>query len=422
MSQSTANIIDSRPTLTATTLPVPVALELPGRGDKAKTFPRNFARELLHGVLLVSVAVLVSGGFYLGHSALQRYRAQQQQTLNQTEALIKRMDEQQRLIAQLSERQDQLTHQTSGITKTQSDIKHNNQPAFYGPALPTRIWNSYSKGICLIAGSYILIDDATGLPLRHPEVEVSPQERLLTTGTMMPLTPKGNGKIFQVEFVGTGFHVGDGYLLTNRHLVSEPWLTNLRAQVLISNSSATARMDKLQAFFPGQREPIALKFRTASVTTDVAVCTLKNVPSTVPALPLDENLGAVEIGRQVVMMGYPTGPERMLALLPEAEAIEVENEYGGSLVTLLYQLAERKLINPLTTQGHITDLYKNRIVFDAATAEGSSGTPMLGESGKVIGITFAVLVDNRSSSFAVPIAEGVEELKKAGWKPQRESD
>ncbi|HKO41815.1 MAG TPA: serine protease [Pyrinomonadaceae bacterium] len=368
------------------------------------------------------MAVLVSGGFYLGHSALQRYRAQQQQTLNQTEALIKRMDEQQRLIAQLSERQDQLTHQTSGITKTQSDIKHNNQPAFYGPALPTRIWNSYSKGICLIAGSYILIDDATGLPLRHPEVEVSPQERLLTTGTMMPLTPKGNGKIFQVEFVGTGFHVGDGYLLTNRHLVSEPWLTNLRAQVLISNSSATARMDKLQAFFPGQREPIALKFRTASVTTDVAVCTLKNVPSTVPALPLDENLGAVEIGRQVVMMGYPTGPERMLALLPEAEAIEVENEYGGSLVTLLYQLAERKLINPLTTQGHITDLYKNRIVFDAATAEGSSGTPMLGESGKVIGITFAVLVDNRSSSFAVPIAEGVEELKKAGWKPQRESD
>ena len=210
--------------------------------------------------------------------------------------------------------------------------------------------------------------------------------------------------------------------MTNRHLVSEPWLTNLRAQVLISTSSATPRMDKLQAFFPGQREPIALKFKSASVTTDVAVCTLKNAPSTVPALPLDENLGAVEIGRQVVMMGYPTGPERMLALLPEAEAIEVENEYGGSLVTLLDQLAKRKLINPLTTQGHITDLYKNRIVFDAATAEGSSGTPMLGESGKVIGITFAVLVDNRSSSFAVPIAEGVEELKKAGWKPQRESD
>ena len=118
------------------------------------------------------------------------------------------------------------------------------------------------------------------------------------------------------------------------------------------------------------------------------------------------------------MMGYPTGPNRMLALLPEAEAIAVENEYGGSLVTLLDQLAKRRLINPLTTQGHITDLYKNRIVFDAATSEGSSGTPMFGESGRVIGITFAVFVDNGASNFAVPIAAGIEQLKKAGWRPR----
>ena len=97
----------------------------------------------------------------------------------------------------------------------------------------------------------------------------------------------------------------------------------------------------------------------------------------------------------------------------------LENAYGGSLVTLLDQLARRKLINPLTMQGHITDLYKNRIVFDAATAEGSSGTPLLGESGKVIGITFAVMIDDRASNFAVPIAAGFEQLEKVGWKPRR---
>ncbi len=108
----------------------------------------------------------------------------------------------------------------------------------------------------------------------------------------------------------------------------------------------------------------------------------------------------------------------MLALLPEKEAIAVENEYGGSLVVLLDQLAKRKLIKPLTTQGHITDLYKNRIVFDAATSEGSSGTPLFGESGQVIGITFAVLVDERAANFAAPIGTKIEQLKKAGWKPQ----
>lgn len=426
MSQSTARILDSSPSVTATnTLPVSVALELPGRPHEAKTFLRKFTRELLHEispaaktVWLISVAVLVSGGFYLGHAAFQRYRAQQQQTVSQTEALMRRIDEQERVLAKLSERQDQTTQQISEVTKTKPDIKQNNQPVFYGPALPTRLWNSYSKGTCLIAGSYILIDDATGRPLRYPEVEMSPEERLLTTGTKVPLAPEGNGTIFQVEFVGTGFHVGDGYVLTSRHLVNQPWLINLPAQFWISSGGATPRLDKLRAFFPGHRKPITLQFRTASTTNDVAVCTLNNVPSNIPALPLDEQLAAVEIGRQVVMMGYPTGPNRMLALLPEAEAIEVENEYGGSLVTLLDQLAKRRLINPLTTQGHITDLYKNRIVFDAATGEGSSGTPMLGESGKVIGITFAVLVDDRASNFAVPIAVGIEQLKKAGWKPQ----
>ncbi|HEY3025614.1 MAG TPA: hypothetical protein VGJ55_05655 [Pyrinomonadaceae bacterium] len=67
-------------------------------------------------------------------------------------------------------------------------------------------------------------------------------------------------------------------------------------------------------------------------------------------------LHGAEIGKAVVMMGYPTGPNRMLALLPEKEALAVENEYGGSLVVLLDQLAKRELIKPLTTQGHITDL------------------------------------------------------------------
>ena len=190
MSHSTANILDSRPGLTApNTLPVPVALGLPGPGHEAKTFLGKFTPEGLHRasllakiVWLVGVAVFLSGGFYLGHSALQSYRAHQQQTLSLTETLLKRLDEQQRLIAQLSERQDQITHQISGITKTQPDIKKDDQPVFYGPALPTMIWNSYSKGICLIAGSYILIDDATGRPLRYPAVSSLPSltgQRLL---------------------------------------------------------------------------------------------------------------------------------------------------------------------------------------------------------------------------------------------------
>lgn len=409
----------------ATTSPVPLASVLPARRDDAKTFLREFTRELLREISpgaktlwLLSVAVLVSGVFYLGHAAFIRYRVQQRQNFSQADTLTKRIDDQERVLAHLSERLDQTNQQISDVTKTGSDLKQTNQSVLHGSPLPTRLWNSYSEGTCLIAGSYILIDRATARPLRYPEVDMSPEERLLIIGTQVPLTPEGKGTIFRLEFVGTGFHVGGGYVLTNRHIVSQPWLVDQRAQLFISSIDATPRLEKLQAFFPGHRQPISLQLRTASKTDDVAVCMLKTIPSNIPALPLDEQSWAIEVGRQVVMMGYPAGPNRMLALLPEAEAIAIENEYGGSLVTLLDQLAKRELIKPLTTQGHITDLYKNRIVFDAATSEGSSGTPMLGESGQVIGITFAVLVDNGASNFAVPIAAGIEQLKRAGWKPQ----
>jgi S1-C subfamily serine protease len=116
------------------------------------------------------------------------------------------------------------------------------------------------------------------------------------------------------------------------------------------------------------------------------------------------------------MMGYPSGAYRMLALLPEAEAVGLQNKYGESLVTLLDQLAKRKLVKPLTTQGHITDLYTNRIVFDAATAQGASGTPMFGQSGRVIGVTFAIFLENSGSNFAVPITGGITLLESAGWR------
>ncbi len=426
MSPGRAKILDSSLSVTAaTTLPVPVVSVLPARRGDAKTFLRQFTRELLREISpaakilwLLSVAALVSGVFYLGHAAFTRYRAQQQQNVSQAETLTKRIDGQERVFADLSERLDQTNHQISDVTRTGSDLKQTNQSVLYGPSLPTRLWNSYSNGTCLIAGSYILIDRATGRPLRYPEVGMSPEARLLTIGTQVPLTPEGNGTVFHLEFVGTGFHVGGGYVLTNRHIAGQPWAVDQRAQFFIASTGAIPRLEKLLAFFPGHHQPIALQFRTASESDDVAVCTLKAIPSNIPVLPLDQQSWAVEIGRQVVMMGYPTGPNRMLALLPEIEAIAVENEYGGSLFTLLDQLGKRKLINPLTTQGHITDLYRNRIVFDAATSEGSSGTPMFGESGRVIGITFAVFVDNGASNFAVPITVGIEQLKKAGWRPR----
>lgn len=422
MSSSTVRIVECGQSLPATTSPVAAATALRARRNDARIFLREFTRELISEispaakiVALLSVAVLIGGMLYAGRAALVRYRSQNQK-LSQTEILARRVDEQEEMLAQLSKKQNpQIPVVTTPSSQTQLHT-----PVRSSISLPTRLWNSYSTGTCLIAGSFVLIDDATGQPLRHPEGELSTEERLQTFGPQVPLTPQGNGTIFKLEFVGTGFHVGSGYVLTNHHIASEPWAVDKRAQIFMASMGATPRLEKLLAYFPGHHQPITLEFRASSKTDDVAVCRLSTTPSKVPVLPLDHQSGATEIGRAVVMMGYSTGPSRMLALLPEAEALAFQEKYGSSLVTLLDQLANRKLIKPLTTQGHITDLYTNRIVFDAPISEGSSGTPVFGESGKVIGITFAVLVDDRASNFAVPIASGIEQLRRAGWSAQAE--
>ena len=120
-------------------------------------------------------------------------------------------------------------------------------------------------------------------------------------------------------------------------------------------------------------------------------------------------------------MGYPSGPDRLLALLDDAESRGIQQRYG-SLDSLLGYLAQNRRIQPLTTQGNITDLDVRRIAYDARTAEGGSGAPLFGPSGKVIGVNFAIFTENQASNFAVPIRYGISLLERAGWTAPTEKD
>jgi S1-C subfamily serine protease len=143
---------------------------------------------------------------------------------------------------------------------------------------------------------------------------------------------------------------------------------------------------------------------------------LEEIPESIPLLPLETDPDAVAVGKSVVMMGYPSGPDRLLALLDDAEARGIQQRYG-SLDALLGYLAENKRIQPLLTQGSITDLAARRIAYDARTAEGGSGAPLFGPSGRVIGINFAVFTENEASNFAVPIRFSIPLLERNGWQP-----
>jgi hypothetical protein len=115
------------------------------------------------------------------------------------------------------------------------------------------------------------------------------------------------------------------------------------------------------------------------------------------------------------MMGYPSGPDRLLALLDDAESRGIQQRYG-SLDAMLGYLSETRRIQPLTTQGNITDLDVRRIAYDARTAEGGSGAPVFGNTGRIIGVNFAVFTENQASNFAVPIQYGIALLERSGWQ------
>ena len=344
-----------------------------------------------------AIVLLISAAAYLGSAAYRE--VQQARSLNEG---------QDRRLARLEE-------QISRNSRQISDLAQSNQDLLANLSLPTKLSNDFNNGVCLISGSYIFLDPNTGLPLRGMKKlkNESGEAEQSQDGT------EGDGEIAEVFYTGTGFHVGDGYLLTNRHVVVEPWKYDALSYLYGKALNAQPRLVKLEAFFPGQRRPYQLTVKLASSRDDIAVCKLSGaeVSKEIPSLPLDQGAEPAKIGQAVTTIGFPAGADRLLSVLPEDEAKRLLEQHGEEGPSLLNQLARRNIVKPLTSQGHVMDLYKDRIVYDAASGEGSSGAPVFGPSGRVIGIHFGYFEQNRLSNYSVPIGHGLALLRQSGWKP-----
>jgi hypothetical protein len=155
---------------------------------------------------------------------------------------------------------------------------------------------------------------------------------------------------------------------------------------------------------------------------DLAVGTIDPVmlPAEIASLPLDPDAESATIGKTVVTMGYPSGPDRLLAMVDDDEAKSINQRFGNSRQNLINFLAQSQKIVPLLTQGLITDLDARRIVHDAKTAEGGSGAPLFGQAGRVIGVNFGVFTESTAANMAIPVRFAAELLRKAGWKSPEE--
>jgi S1-C subfamily serine protease/DNA-binding NarL/FixJ family response regulator len=268
--------------------------------------------------------------------------------------------------------------------------------------------HDYGPSVCLLHVVVEFLDTQSGRPL---QIAVdSAGKPLVDDKGMVQIDEGGAGPHLQIDVFGTGFLVKhDGKLITNHH-VAEPWWNNDDLKQLLDHG-AKAYVLSYDAFFPGKAEGLRAKLDRISSKADVATLQLESpLPSNSAVLELDDRTDATVTGDPVVLIGYPTGIEGILARAGTDVAHKIVGD-TQDVNHIMSQLASEHLIRPTTTQGHIGDVLQDKIVYDAATTSGGSGGPLFNRNGKVVGVNFAILRDFGGSNLAVPAKFAKDLLK-----------
>ena len=268
-----------------------------------------------------------------------------------------------------------------------------------------RIIASASRSVVFLQGAYGFIESNTGRPLRFA---VAPDGDAVIGSNGQPIfTAAGSGPEVEIFYTGTGFvATDDGRIVTNRH-VAEPWLFDEEAKALIAQGLVPV-MRRFIGYLPGQKEPFDVSLIVASENADVAVLRCQTVTEGLPALNLDDL--ALDVGDEVVVLGYPTGIRAMIArsqreILPVLEARGEVDFWEVARV-----LADGGHIAPLATRGIVGQITAASVVYDANTTHGGSGGPVIGLDGAVVAVNAAIMTSFAGSNLGVPASEALRLL------------
>jgi DNA-binding response OmpR family regulator/S1-C subfamily serine protease len=277
-----------------------------------------------------------------------------------------------------------------------------------GKAAQTII-QSYEPSVCLIHIVLAFRDHTTGLRLHYAELTSSGVPKTDEhDNTLLSLT--GSGPEVHLEAFGTGFLASaTGQILTNHH-VAEPWWQNDDLKEMLDQGlePVTAEMT---AYFPGVPHGIAISTEKISSAADVAVLKADISQLGIKQIALADGGRSAVSGGPVVLLGYPTALDAILARAGAETLQAIATASQGDSKRVMEELARRHLIRPITTQGHIGDVLPDKIVYDAQTTSGGSGGPLFNDEGKVIGINFAMVREFGGSNFAIPVGYGKSLLK-----------
>ena len=214
----------------------------------------------------------------------------------------------------------------------------------------------------------------------------------------------GFGPEVRMDSFGTGFLASsEGRIVTNHHVVEPWWKNDDIAELLQQASDLEPIVISMTAYFPGVSHGIPIKVRTISSDADLAVVTADVSGLNLKLLALDDSPDAAVSGQPVVLIGYPTGIDAILARTSEDAVRAMAANAKSQPERLMEELAERQLIRPVNTQGHIGDVLNDKIIYDAQTTSGGSGGPLFNAQGRVIAVNMAMLRDFGGSNFAIPV-------------------
>lgn len=226
-----------------------------------------------------------------------------------------------------------------------------------------------------------------------------PDGRPLPSAEGRPRTTlEGDGPPFASQFTGSGFLVReDGLIVTNRH-VAIPWSVDPTAESLLGRGFRPEL--RLLLYAPGVRESFETTFVASSATSDLALLRAPALAESADPLPLGERSPGP--GDEILVLGYPAG---INALLARSGALFLDSLRLSrpDFWKVVEELSAADLIRPLASKGIVGQTTRASVVYDAETARGGSGGPVLSLEGEVVAVTFAVMEEFGGSNLGVPV-------------------
>ena len=363
----------------------------------AEVMTQTAPRVRLMMVVLVVAAIGLAGSAFVRSARLERTLYTEVARVDGLARLLDRPENRVLTVGDL----DAIRNDIEDLRETESRV--DDLEALSGAR--ERVIASASRSVVFLQGAYGFTESKTGRPLRF--VVSQDGSPVIGPGGQPTFTAAGNGPEVEIFYTGTGFvATDDGRIVTNRH-VAEPWLFDDEAKALIAQGLVPV-MRRFIGYLPGEKEPFDVSLIAASETADVAVLRCQNLTAGLPALNLDDL--TLDVGDEVVVLGYPTGIRAMIArsqreILPVLEARGEVDFWEVARV-----LADGGHIAPLATRGIVGQITAASVVYDADTTHGGSGGPVISLDGAVVAVNAAILTDFAGSNLGVPAAEALRLL------------